>query len=89
MFNPFNSGARPTPSSPKVLVLRTAARVPAREQNDMLHPQLADSQIEMRDEMAPCRFTNRGTSPIRMLRRMLRSYCQTRFAHHEGHHYPT
>ena len=61
MFNPFNFGARLTPSIPKVFVLRTSARDAARLHNALLHLQLHCSQTDCECESA--------TKRIRFLRR--------------------
>ena len=62
MFNPFNFGARPTPSSPKVFVLRTAARDVARVRDVVLHRQLDDSQTDCEHDAV--------TTRIRSMRRV-------------------
>ena len=62
MFNPFNFGARPTPSSPKVFVLRTAARDSAHDPRSVLHPQLHYSRVNRDRETA--------TTRIRFVRRI-------------------
>lgn len=62
MFNPFNFGARPTPSSPKAFVLRTAARDVARVRDADLHPQLPSFPTNCRRDTATMR--------IRCLRRI-------------------
>jgi hypothetical protein len=84
MFNPFNFGARPTPSIPKVFVLRTAALHTAHEQRDLRHPMLNCAWTELRYHLV--------TMPVRSLWRsaalMLRSHCHMRFTHYEGHNYP-
>lgn len=88
MFNPFNFGARPTPSIPKVFVLRTAARHRAWVRNDLLHPQFQLREMRCHQAVLSHSMPHTRSSQINMLRWLLRSCCQSRFLSHEGHHYP-
>jgi hypothetical protein len=89
MFNPFNLG-HALPLRFRRFSCCTRLRAIQRVSKTMccIRGLLArGSRCEMKWQQ--CRFTDRGASPISVLRRMLRSRCQTCFAHHEGHHYPT
>ena len=88
MFNRFNLGARPTPSIPKVFVLRTAARHQACVRSDALHPQLQTRKACRHSAMLSPPMPHYGSPKINLLRWLLRSCCQQCFASHERHHHP-
>jgi hypothetical protein len=58
MFNPFNFGARPTPSRAKVFVLRTIAHAATRMRIAMWHSPIHHS---------PCGVWRQGANPANSL----------------------